>query len=110
MSLLLLLTLSPTLNRQYEIIALMAVLLTLMAYIYTLLSALVVMEKEGLRTTYGRRTTLLSVLGVAYCFWAVIGAGETVLFYGGIALLSSAVVYAAMRRWHIREGISITPE
>ncbi|WP_211829115.1 amino acid permease [Kistimonas asteriae] len=110
MSLLLLLTLSPTLNRQYETIALMAVLLTLVTYIYTLLSALVVMEKEGLRTTYGRRTTLLSFLGVAYCFWAVIGAGETVLFYGGIALLSSAVVYAAMRRWHIRQGISIKPE
>ncbi len=93
MSGILVLTLSPTLNGQFQTMALLCVFGTLLTYVYSVASALVILRKKSAGFSGDRQMYTLSFLALVYCFWAALGAGKDVLYFGAVAILFSAVLY-----------------
>lgn len=88
-TLLLLLTISSDLVNQFKIIILMATLANLIPYLYTpVVEILITREKK-----VSSFVLVTAILGLVYSFWAILGAGQEILAYGSLLLLSSIPFY-----------------
>ena len=90
-SLLLILTISPDLVKQYKLIILIATLATLISYLYTPVAEIVLLRRGGF--PYSRRTIIVAAMAILYSLWAIVGAGTEVLAYGAVLVLSSIPLY-----------------
>ena len=90
-SLLLVLTISPDLVKQYKLIILIATLATLISYLYTPIAEIVLLRRGGF--PYSRRTIIVAAMAILYSLWAIVGAGTDVLAYGAVLVLSSIPLY-----------------
>lgn len=90
-SLLLVLTISPDLVKQYKLIILIATLATLISYLYTPVAEIVLLRRGGF--PYSRRTIIVAAMAILYSLWAIVGAGTEVLAYGAVLVLSSIPLY-----------------
>jgi basic amino acid/polyamine antiporter, APA family len=98
-SLLLLMTLSHSLVKQFTIIILLATLASLIPYFLTTMAELIIFLKyPGL---FKKRklcaAVSIAILAGIYSFWVIIGSGEDTIFYGTLLLLSSVPVYVWMK-------------
>ncbi|MGY0217094.1 amino acid permease [Endozoicomonadaceae bacterium StTr2] len=109
MSGMLFLTLSPTLNSQFQTMALLCVFGTLLTYVYSVASALVILRRSSFETEYRRGLYLLAFMALIYCFWAALGAGKEVLYYGAVAMLFSAVLYGWTQQQELAVQESMGP-
>jgi APA family basic amino acid/polyamine antiporter len=92
---LLLLTISPDLVEQFKLIILMATLAALIPYFYTATADGVLLWRKQQRWQLKHYVRLLiTLLAGIYAFWAIIGAGQEVLYYGALLLISSVPLYA----------------
>jgi len=85
--------------QQFTLIILMATLASLIPYFFTCLAELMIFIKykeqfNGKRLT---KSVIISILGMLYSFWAIYGAGQQILFYGGLLFFSSVPVYVWMQ-------------
>ncbi len=100
MTFLLLLQLNQSLVSQFTFIVLLATLASLIPYFFTVMSAFLLMikypksfqDRVGLKFTIG-----VSVIASLYAFWMIIGAGQTIVFYGFCLLLSSMPMYIILK-------------
>jgi len=96
---LLLMTLSQSLVKQFTIIILLATLASLIPYFLTTMAELIIFLKyPGLFK--GKRllvSVMIAILAGIYSFWAIIGSGKETIFYGTLLLLSSVPVYVWMK-------------
>jgi basic amino acid/polyamine antiporter, APA family len=110
-TLLLLLTLSQSLVKQFTIIILLATLASLIPYFLTTMAELVLFFKyPGLfkaRKFIG--SAIIALFAGLYSFWAIIGSGEKTVFYGTLLLLSSVPVYVWMK-WHAFSSKTAVPD
>lgn len=98
MSLLLFVTSSPTLARQFDQLTNIAVLLTIIPYLFSA-GALAATTLERNETGLLRAGCLLTAAGaVAYCLYALLGADAQLLAYATVALLFSAALYPFFRQ------------
>jgi arginine:agmatine antiporter len=105
MSIILLLTISPTLSRQFETISLITVFLVLLPYLYTAAAAIILGYRARMPKVRYLCLALIALVALIYSFWAVIGVGPAIVYYGSLALLASAPLYLIVlwRRRHSRE-------
>ena len=89
-SILLLLTISDSLIKQFELIILITVFTTLVPYLYTALSYLIINKKPT--------PIIVGLIACVYVLRAIWGSGETVMFYGSLLFIFSVVMYAIMKR------------
>lgn len=97
---LLLMTLSHSLVKQFTIIILLATLASLIPYFLTTMSELVIFLKYPALFKSGKKllgSVIIAILAGVYSFWAIIGSGEQTVFYGTLLLLSSVPVYVWMK-------------
>jgi basic amino acid/polyamine antiporter, APA family len=99
-TLLLLMTLSHSLVKQFTIIILLATLASLIPYFLTTMAELVIFLKypvlfENRKKLLG--SVIIAVLAGIYSFWVIIGSGKETVFYGTLLLLSSVPVYVGMK-------------
>lgn len=89
-----LLTISPTASKEFGVISSIAVLMTLVAYIYVAAALAWLLPKLNAVTG--------AIIGVttAYCLWAVLGSDPKQVIWLAIALLLSAVLYAINQVTH----------
>ena len=89
-----LLTTSPTASKEFGVISSIAVLMTLVAYIYVAAALAWLLPKLNAVTGM--------IIGVttAYCLWAVLGSDPKQVIWLAIALLLSAVLYAINQVTH----------
>lgn len=69
------------------------------------MAALVLLMKYSDRFGHGVpvfSAALLAILSGSYAFWAIAGAGQSVVFYGCLFLLSSMPVYVGVQ-WSIKK-------
>jgi APA family basic amino acid/polyamine antiporter len=94
-SLLLMMRFGTSLVDQFTFIISLAVLASLIPYIYSALAEIMLLIKSPtvLDRNDWRRALTLGCLGFGYAFWAVIGAGREVVFDGLLLFLSSLPVY-----------------
>ena len=94
-SLLLLLTLNQSLVSQFTTIILLAVLASVIPYAYTAVSeiALFIKYPENFQKYHFTKSLILASLAFLYAAWAIIGAGETVVFYGALLFFFCIPLY-----------------
>jgi APA family basic amino acid/polyamine antiporter len=98
-TLLLLLTLSDGLIKQFTFIVLLATLALLIPYLFTTMAELIIFVKYREQFD-GKRllgSAIIAIIAGIYSFWAIFGSGKTTVFYGCLLLFSSVPVYAWMK-------------
>ncbi|MTI16321.1 amino acid permease [Rhodobacteraceae bacterium RKSG542] len=91
--------LSRGLVETFTVIALLTVFCLVVPYLFSALSELMIIARRGIKLEAKEMSKLiiLSVIGFAYTFIALIGAGETAVFYGFLLLLAGVPVYIIIR-------------
>jgi basic amino acid/polyamine antiporter, APA family len=101
MTVLVLLTLNASLVTQFAFICSLATLASLLPYFFTAMAALVLFLKYPEKFKQNRPSlisaTTIAILAGLYAFWAIIGAGHDIVFYGCLLLLSSLPVYVCSK-------------
>jgi len=103
-SLLLFLTASPNLVKQFHLIILLAVLTALIPYFYTAMAAIIIMPQKIVNKKELHFSMVIAVLAGIYSFWTLLSSGKTIVFYGSILIFSSLPLYAWLR-WHQNKGL-----
>lgn len=92
---LLAMTLDKGLVGQFTFIILLAVLANLVPYLLTSMGFLVLMLKE--KTLFGgvqaKRFVVIAIFAFLYSFWAFIGAGKEIVFYGSLLFFSGVPLF-----------------
>jgi APA family basic amino acid/polyamine antiporter len=102
---LLLLTLNQNLILQFTFIIVLATLASLIPYFFTSMAAIILLMKYPDRFQARRSRIsflLISSFGGLYAFWAIIGAGQSIVFYGCLLLLSSLPMYVGLQ-WNLKK-------
>lgn len=107
-TLLLLLTLSDNLVKQFTFIILLATLASLIPYLFTAMAELVIFVKYR-EMFNGKRllgSVIISIFAGAYAFWTIAGSGQETVYYGVLLLFSSIPVYAWMKWRAMKEVVA----
>jgi basic amino acid/polyamine antiporter, APA family len=97
---LLLLKVHQSLVSQFTFIILLATLASLIPYFFSSMAAIMLLMKYPERfQARGSRIKFLIISSLAglYAFWAIVGAGQSIVFYGVLLLLSSLPVYVGLQ-------------
>ena len=88
----------------FTFLILLATLATLLPYVFTSMTGLMMALRERSRSRSGGRAAarpllraIVSVLAFAFSLWAVAGAGEETVFWGFLMLLAGVPVFTVMR-------------
>jgi basic amino acid/polyamine antiporter, APA family len=104
MTVLLMMTMNKSLNKQFNFLILLSTLSLLIPYFVSSTAALVLMMKE--KTYYSRRHFIyvffIASLSSLYAFWTFIGVGEDVFFYGCLFFFATFWLHFIYKwyQWH----------
>jgi len=93
-SLLLLITSSPDLNNEFQIVISIAVIASLVAYFYTAIAEIILLKKEGNKTGATVFHIIIASIAAIYAFFAIAGSSKNIVFYELLLLLSSIPLYS----------------
>ncbi len=91
MSILVLMTAEPTVQKHFEFIVLIAVYIMLLAYFFACLSCLQIQRRKPQGLTPG--WLIIILLSACYCLLGLSGAGYPVLFYGTVLVIFGGALY-----------------
>jgi arginine:agmatine antiporter len=95
MSIVLLMTASPDLAAQFQVIILMSVFASLLPYIYAVVALPIIMSSKKLNTgSTFRIYTLLALIGVVYSIFALLGSGANSIFWGTALIMTAIPLYS----------------
>ncbi len=94
-SCLLFFTITSDLVNQFKVIILTATLANLIPYLYTPVVEILLLRKMQPMQV---GSLITSILGILYSFWAILGSGHDILFYGAILLFSSVPLFLFTKR------------
>jgi APA family basic amino acid/polyamine antiporter len=80
----------------FTFLSLLATLANLVPYLFSAMAALLLLRKGPIPLTRGRIAVLLAAS--AYAIWTIYGAGQEVVFWGFLLLLSGLPVFVWLRR------------
>lgn len=93
-TLLLLMTASPNLIQQFQVIILIAALTSLVPYLFTAIAEIIVIRKAHGRL---KPITMMYIsfgcIGALYAFWAIFGSGIDTIYYGMMLIFLSIPLY-----------------
>jgi APA family basic amino acid/polyamine antiporter len=90
---LLLLTSSPNLVHQFDLIILLATLASLLPYFYTCMAQVIILKQKPALDKQAGFNIMIAILAAIYSGWAILGSGMQTVFYGTVLLLSSVPIY-----------------
>lgn len=94
MSLVLFMTASPNLAKQFEIVILLSVFASLLPYIYAIISLPILMINRDMAATRTFRVyTGLVLIGIVFCLYALLGSGSNSLYWGILMVLITIPLY-----------------
>lgn len=108
MSLVLLLTASPNLAKQFEVVILMSVFASLLPYMYSLIALPIIMVSKKMNR--GRTFMfycVLAVIGMVYSIFALLGAGTDSMFWGIIIMLVTIPLFSFVAAGRNKDGHKI---
>lgn len=102
-TLLLALTISHSLVKQFTLIILLATLASLIPYFLTAMAELVIFMKHREEFKQERLwpSIIIAILGALYAFWAIASSGHEIVFYGTLLFLSGIPIYVWIQ-WHTK--------
>jgi arginine:agmatine antiporter len=93
MSLVVILTISPTAQEQFNKIITMSVILYLIPYIYSAFAVMVIGEKKTGSKVYWFYI-ILGLLAAVFCMWSILGSDKPLTVWAFLVMISSTVFYA----------------
>lgn len=105
MSIVLLMTASPNLAKQFQVIILMSVFASLLPYMYALVALPIIMSAKKLNKTHSYVTYgALVVIGMVYSVFALLGSGNDALFWGITMMVCTIPLYALVAAGKAKRG------
>lgn len=101
-----LMTMSPSLSKQFDILVNLAVVTNLIPYILSM-SAIIVLQKAA---NVPRKemvfTSVIAFIGNLYSFYALYGSGMEAMYWGGMAVFAGWVLYGKVvsKKYDLRES------
>lgn len=108
MSAVLLMTASPNLAEQFQIVILMSVFASLLPYMYAIISLPIIMVSKKLNK--GRSFMFYSVLvviGMIYSLFAMLGSGSDSMFWGIVMMMFTIPLYCFVAASRSKKGINV---
>ena len=89
---------SKNLAGQFKLLILLSTFFTLLPYLFTTVSYLIVRAKQATTYTKTKTTTaiVLSVLAFSFSMWMLIGSGQEIVYWGFIMLMMGVPFYVYM--------------
>ena len=82
---------------QFQFIVQLTVMATLLPYLFTAASYLLIIIEKKFETKSWFKSLVLATLGFLYSFWAIYGSGPETVYYGFLLLLTGIPVYVYMK-------------
>ncbi|MCX2961793.1 putrescine-ornithine antiporter [Rodentibacter caecimuris] len=92
-TLLSLLTISPSLNKQFNVLVDLAVVTNVIPYLLSMAALAVLLKTENVPTRKYKTTVLVAFIGSVYSIYALYAAGEQAMLYGSIATFIGWTLY-----------------
>lgn len=108
MSLVLLLTASPNLAKQFEVVILMSVFASLLPYMYAIIALPIIMISKKINR--GRTFMfycVLTVIGMIYSIFALLGSGTDSIFWGTIMIMVIIPLFSFVAAGRNKKGQDI---
>jgi arginine:agmatine antiporter len=97
MSIVVVLTISPTAQEQFNKIITMSVILYLIPYIYSAFAVMVLgVDKVGMKAYWFY--AILGLLAAVFCMWSILGSDKPLTVWAFLVMISSTVFYAFKSR------------
>ena len=105
MTIVLLLTASPNLAKQFEAVILMSVFASLLPYMYALISLPIILVSKKLnRGSSFMFYCVLVVLGMIYCIFALLGSGSDSIYWGILMMMITIPLYSFVAAGRNKKG------
>ncbi len=102
MSVVVILTISPTAQQQFNKIITMSVILYLIPYIYSAFAVMIIgVNKVGNKVYWFY--VVLGVLAAVFCMWSILGSDKPLTVWAFLVMISSTVFYAFASPLHRKE-------
>jgi APA family basic amino acid/polyamine antiporter len=90
---------TKNLVEQFTFILLLSTLTALLLYAFSTMAELMISIKEREKFSNGRllKTIVISVLAFLYTMWAIAGAGQEIVYWGFLLIMSGVPVYVWMQ-------------
>lgn len=108
MTLVLLMTASPNLAKQFEAVILMSVFASLLPYMYALIALPIIMVARKMNR--GRSFmfyTVMVVIGMIYSIFAMLGSGTDSMFWGVVMIMLTIPLYCFVAAGRNKKGVEI---
>ncbi|ACA32082.1 putrescine-ornithine antiporter [Histophilus somni] len=92
-SLLALMTISPSLNKQFNILVDLAVVTNVIPYLLSMAALMVLLKVEKVALNKAKITTFVAFIGSLYSLYALYAAGEQAMLYGSIVTFIGWTLY-----------------
>ncbi|MDQ8598971.1 amino acid permease, partial [Klebsiella aerogenes] len=108
MSLVLLLTASPDLAKQFQVVILMSVFASLLPYMYAIIALPIIMVSKKLNRGRGFMFyCVLTVIGMIYSIFALLGSGTDSIFWGTIMMMVTIPLFSFVAAGRNKKGQDI---
>ena len=89
---------SKNLANQFKLLILLSTFFTLLPYLFTTVSYLIVRAKQGTKYSSAKTFSAIAVSLLAFSFsmWMLVGAGQEIVYYGFIMLMMGVPFYVYM--------------
>jgi putrescine:ornithine antiporter len=92
-SLLALMTISPTLAKQFNVLVNLAVVTNVIPYLLSMASVNTIMKSENVPTPKVKKTTMIALIASIYSLYALYSSGLEPMFYGSIVTFAGWTLY-----------------
>lgn len=110
-SLLALMTISPTLAKQFNVLVNLAVVTNVIPYLLSMASVNTILKSENVPDQKIKKTTFIALIASAYSLYALYSSGLEPMFYGSIVTFAGWTLYGFVsHRFDIKKHFELEPE
>ncbi|MFJ1228824.1 putrescine-ornithine antiporter [Yersinia proxima] len=88
-----LMTISPSLNKQFNVLVNLAVVTNLIPYILSMAALIIIQKVAKVDSAKARAANIIALIGALYSFYALYSSGEEAMMYGAIVTFLGWTLY-----------------
>lgn len=88
-----LMTISPSLSKQFDVLVNLAVVTNIIPYVLSMAAVAIIQKQANVPDSKARNTTFIAFIGAMYSFYALYSAGEDAMLYGSIVTFFGWTLY-----------------
>ncbi|MDR0806584.1 MAG: putrescine-ornithine antiporter [Enterobacteriaceae bacterium] len=88
-----LMTISPSLNKQFDVLVNLAVVTNIIPYILSMAALIIIQKVANVDPGKARLANIIAFIGAMYSFYALYSSGEEAMMYGGIVTFLGWTLY-----------------